>query len=78
MHPAVNRGLVRLPEHPTLLRELRLLERTTHRGGKESIDHPRGGHDDFANSLCGALSSYQIILATEQTTHGSTASHRRC
>jgi hypothetical protein len=53
--PLFTRGLVRLPEHPTLLRELRLLERTVHRGGKDSIDHPRGGHDDFANSLCGAL-----------------------
>jgi hypothetical protein len=44
-----------LPEQATLLRELRLLERVTHRGGKDSIDHPRGGHDDYANSLCGAL-----------------------
>jgi hypothetical protein len=31
------------------------LERTVHSGGKDSIDHPRGGHDDFANALCGAL-----------------------
>ena len=53
--PLFTRGLVRLPEHPVLLRELRLLERTVHRGGKDSIDHPRGGHDDFANALCGAL-----------------------
>jgi Phage Terminase len=53
--PLFTRGLVRLPDHPTLLRELRLLERQAHRGGKESIDHPRGGHDDYANSLCGAL-----------------------
>ena len=28
------RGLVRLPDHARLLRELRLLERRTHRGGK--------------------------------------------
>jgi hypothetical protein len=53
--PLFTRGLIRLPDHATLLRELRLLERTTHRGGKESIDHPRSGHDDYANALCGAL-----------------------
>jgi hypothetical protein len=53
--PLFTRRLVRLPEHPTLLRELRLLERQTHRGGRDSVDHPRGQHDDHANSLCGAL-----------------------
>jgi hypothetical protein len=34
--PLFTRGLVRLPDHAVLLRELRLLERTTHRGGKAS------------------------------------------
>jgi Phage Terminase len=53
--PLFTRGLVRLPDHAALLRELRLLERQAHRGGKESIDHPRGGHDDYANAVCGAL-----------------------
>jgi len=53
--PLFTRGLVRLPDHPRLLRELRLLERQTHRSGKDSVDHPRGGHDDHANSACGAL-----------------------
>jgi hypothetical protein len=53
--PLFTRGLVRLPEHQTLLRELRLLERTVHRGGRDAVDHPRGGRDDHANSLCGCL-----------------------
>jgi hypothetical protein len=53
--PLFTRGMVRLPDHPKLLRELRLLERQCHRGGKESVDHPRGGHDDFANAVCGVL-----------------------
>jgi hypothetical protein len=53
--PLFARGLVRLPDHPRLLRELRLLERHTHRSGKDSVDHPRGGHDDHANAVCGAL-----------------------
>ena len=25
------------------------------RGGRESIDHPRGGRDDLANAVAGAL-----------------------
>ena len=50
--PLFARGLVRLPDHPTLLRELRLLERQAHRGGRESVDHPRGQHDDYANAVC--------------------------
>jgi len=49
------RGLVRLPDHTKLLRELRLLERVTHRSGKDQISHPKGGRDDFANAVCGAL-----------------------
>jgi hypothetical protein len=49
------RGLVRLPNHPRLLKELRLLERQTHRGGRDSVDHPRDQHDDFANRVCGVL-----------------------
>jgi hypothetical protein len=53
--PLFTRGLVRLPDHPKLIRELRLLERVTHRGGKDSVDHPRGQHDDFANATCGVL-----------------------
>jgi hypothetical protein len=50
--PLFTRGLVKLPDHQTLLRELRLLERQAHRGGKESIGHPRGGKDDHSNSCC--------------------------
>jgi hypothetical protein len=55
VHSLFTRGLAQLPDHPKLLRELRLLERRTHRSGKDSVDHPRGQHDDFSNSCCGAL-----------------------
>jgi hypothetical protein len=65
--PLFTRGLVRLPEHATLLRELRLLERTVHRGGKDSIDHPRGGHDDYANALCGAMRQLSDHLGYDTT-----------
>jgi hypothetical protein len=60
--PLWTRGLVRLPDHAKLLRELRLLERQTHRGGKDSVDHPRGGHDDYANAVCGVLRTLSNYL----------------
>jgi hypothetical protein len=53
--PAFTRGLVSLPDHPKLLRELRLLERSPTRMGKELVTHPRGCHDDHANSCCAVL-----------------------
>jgi hypothetical protein len=36
--PLFTRGLVRLPDHAKLLRELRLLERHTHRSGRDTVD----------------------------------------
>jgi hypothetical protein len=53
--PLFARGLVLLPGHQKLLRELRLLERHVHRSGKDSVDHPRNGTDDHANAVCGVL-----------------------
>jgi hypothetical protein len=44
---------ISIPNHAPLIRELRLLERQTHRGGRDTIDHPRRGNDDLANGLCG-------------------------
>jgi hypothetical protein len=46
------RGAIELPDEPRLLTELSQLERRTGRG-KDIIDHPPGGHDDVANSVCG-------------------------
>jgi hypothetical protein len=53
--PLFTRGVARLPNVPRLVRELRLLERQTHRSGKDSVVHPRNEHDDFANVTCGVL-----------------------
>ncbi len=44
-----------LPDHPKLVNQLIGLERRTSRGGRDSIDHPPGGHDDVANAVCGAM-----------------------
>lgn len=59
--PSFNRGGVSIPNHELLLREMRGLERRVHRSGKDAVDHPRHGSDDFANALCGAL----YLTATE-------------
>ena len=53
--PLFARGGVELPDHRLLLTELARLERRTARGGKDSVDHPRGASDDAANAACGAL-----------------------
>jgi hypothetical protein len=45
-----------IPDHPRLIRELRLLERKCHTGSRDSVDHGRLGSDDYANSLFGMLS----------------------
>jgi hypothetical protein len=53
--PLWTRGLVTIPDHPALVRELRLLERIPGRIGKDQVTHPRGVHDDWANATCAAL-----------------------
>jgi hypothetical protein len=53
--PLFARGVVRLPDHPKLLRELRLLERHSHRSGRDIISHSRTGSDDYANAALGTL-----------------------
>jgi hypothetical protein len=53
--PLWTRAAVRIPDHPVLLRELRLLERIPTRLGKDQVVHPRGVHDDFANVVFGSL-----------------------
>ena len=53
--PTSSRGLVSLPEHRRLKRELRLSERRVSRAGRDRVYHGRGGSDDYANSLFGCL-----------------------
>ena len=65
--PLFARGLVRLPDHLKLLRELRLLERHSHRSGRDTVDHARGGHDDHANAVCGVLRNLSNYLGYDLT-----------
>jgi hypothetical protein len=40
------------------------LERRTARGGRDTIDHSRGAHDDVANAVAGAVQ----LASTKATT----------
>jgi hypothetical protein len=65
--PALNSGMVELPPDDRLVNQLIGLERRTARGGRDSIDHPPGDHDDRANVIAGltstkAASSYDLEL----------------
>ena len=53
--PLLNSGRVELLDLPTLAAQLMNLERRTARGGKDSVDHPPGQHDDLINAAAGAL-----------------------
>ena len=53
--PALNSQRVRLLDSPRLVGQLCGLERRTARGGRDSIDHVPGAHDDVANAVCGVL-----------------------
>jgi len=53
--PLMNSRRVELLESRTLVSQLCGLERRTARGGRDSIDHAPGQHDDVINAVAGAL-----------------------
>lgn len=53
--PTLNSGRAELLDLPRLATQFCALERRTARGGRDSIDHPPGTHDDLANAAAGAL-----------------------
>jgi hypothetical protein len=55
MLPLMNSKRVQLLDNKRLITQLAGLERRTARGGKDSIDHGPGRHDDVANAVAGAL-----------------------
>lgn len=52
---AFNSGRVEIPPDDRLVTQLISLERRTARSGRDSIDHPPGGHDDRANAVAGLV-----------------------
>ena len=57
MLPMLNSRRVELLDNPRLCSQLCALERRTARGGRDSIDHAPGAHDDIANAVAGVLVS---------------------
>ena len=55
MLPLLNSRRCQLLDNRRLISQLHGLERRTARGGKDSIDHGPGQHDDVANSVAGAI-----------------------
>jgi hypothetical protein len=53
--PLVNSGRVDLLDHARSVAQLCSLERRTARGGRDSIDHAPGAHDDVANAIAGLV-----------------------
>jgi hypothetical protein len=53
--PLLNGGRVELLDHRRMLAQLCALERRTARGGRDTVDHPRGAHDDLINAAALAL-----------------------
>lgn len=53
--PLLNARRVELLDDKKLVSQLCNLERRTARGGRDSVDHPPGQHDDVANCVAGAL-----------------------
>jgi hypothetical protein len=53
--PLINSRRCNLLDHSKLISQLTGLERRSARGGRDSIDHAPGAHDDLANSCAGAL-----------------------
>ena len=51
--PAINSRRIDLLDNARLIGQLCSLERRTSRGGRDSIDHAPGAHDDLANAVAG-------------------------
>jgi hypothetical protein len=61
--PLLNSGKLELLDNKRLASQLVSLERRTARGGRDSIDHGPGAHDDLANAALGAL----LLVGTRWT-----------
>jgi hypothetical protein len=60
--PLLNGHRCSLLDNPRLTAQLCGLERRTARGGRDSIDHATGAHDDVANSAAGCLVAANAAL----------------
>jgi hypothetical protein len=83
--PLLNSRRVELLDNAKLVSQLCSLERRTARGGRDSIDHPPGGHDDLANVVAGLCSvavgtptfDYKAFNGTSKSEDDANAQWRR-
>jgi hypothetical protein len=66
----INSVRVELLDHPRLIAQLAGLERRTARGGKDSIDHAPGGHDDIANAVAGLVATNNTYGSYDHSLRG--------
>jgi hypothetical protein len=66
--PTIMSGKADLLDNQHLVSQLCGLERRTGRGGRDSIDHRPGAHDDLANAVAGLIYVLLRAALTEQTT----------
>jgi hypothetical protein len=66
--PIINSRKLDLLDNARLLTQLAGLERRTARGGRDSIDHAPGAHDDLANAVAG------LAAAAKRGTYDSSLS----
>ena len=66
--PLMAMGRVEMPLNEKLCLQFQMLERRTRTGGKDSVDHPPGLHDDMANSVAGAayLAAKQEFITVDE------------
>jgi hypothetical protein len=51
--PSIMSKRIELLDHPETIAQIYGLERRTARGGRDTVDHSRGAHDDLANVIAG-------------------------
>ena len=66
--PAINSRRVHLLDDARLFAQIVGLERRTARGGRDSIDHAPGAHDDVANAVAGVV---DVLTASKSGYDGS-------
>ena len=62
--PVINSRQVELLDDPRLVAQIVGLERRTGRGGRDSIDHAPGGHDDLCNAVAGVIAETELMLGS--------------
>ena len=78
LEPLFAQGRIEILDHPQLVKELKFLERRSRPGGRDAVDHPRGCHDDYANSLAvaGALAQNRKSEMTAESIQEMARWHR--